>query len=67
MAEERFALVFWIEDEQYSVVERGDIIGEVELNKTMPVSWRTKSKKKGAKSLVKNWFEATILKLSGKS
>ena len=61
MAEERFALVFWIEDEQYSVVERGDIIGEVELNKTMQVSWRTKSKKKGSTSVVKNWFKATIL------
>ena len=50
-----------------SVVERVDIIREVQLNKTMPVSWRTKSKKKGSKSVVTNWFEATILKLSGKS
>ena len=44
MAEERYALEFWIEDEQYSVVERKDIIGEVEINKTLPVAWRAKKK-----------------------
>ena len=65
MAEERFALMFWIEDAQYSVVEREDIIGEVEVNKTAPVAWQTK--KRGTQSVVRNWYEATILKLSGKS
>ena len=30
MAKERYALVFWIEDEQYSVVKCKDTIGEVE-------------------------------------
>ena len=63
MAEERYALVFWIEDEQYSVVKCKDIIGEVDINKTLPVAWRTT--KKG--SVVRNWYEATILKFSGKS
>ena len=62
MAEERYALVFWIEDEQYSVVECKDIIGEVEINKTLPVAWRTKKKE----CVVRNWYEATILKFSGK-
>ena len=65
MAEERYALEFWIEDEQYSVVERKDIIGEVEINKTLLVAWRTK--KKGSVHVVRNWYEATILKFSGKS
>ena len=44
MAEERYALLFWIEDEQHSVVECKDIIGEVEINKTLPVARRTKKK-----------------------
>jgi hypothetical protein len=53
------------EDEQYSAVERKDIIGEVEINKTLVVAWRTK--KKGSVHVVRNWYEATILKFSGKS
>ena len=62
MAEERYALVFWIEDEQYRVDECKDIIGEVEINKTLLVAWWTK--KKG--SVVRNWYKATMLKFSGK-
>ena len=63
MAKERYAVVFWIEDQQFGVVRCEDIIGEVEVNKSFPVAWRTK--KNGV--VVRNWYEATILKLSGKS
>ena len=53
MTENQFVLGFWSEDLQHSVVSCRDIIGEVQVNDTVPVAWRVK-KKGGAAT---NWHE----------
>ena len=62
MAEKKFALVFWSDNQQYSVVAYEDIVGEAKLGEILPVAWRIR--KKGEVKTC--WYEAKILQLSGK-
>jgi hypothetical protein len=48
MAEKKFALVFWSNDQQYSVVAYEDIVGEAKLGEILPVAWRIRKKSKRA-------------------
>ena len=54
----KFALVFWNDDQQFSVVKEEDITGEAKLGEIRPVAWRVK-KKKG--DVIPSWYEAKIL------
>ena len=62
MSENKFALVFWSEDQQFSVVGIENIGGEVKLDALLPVVWRIK--KKGVVKM--SWYEAKILHFSVK-
>ncbi|CAB4012773.1 Hypothetical predicted protein, partial [Paramuricea clavata] len=61
MAEKKFALVFWSDDQQNSVVAYEDIVGEAKLGEILPVAWRIRKKKGEVKTC---WYEAKILQLS---
>ena len=64
MAEKKFALVFWIEDEQYSVVRYEDISGEPSLGAISLVAWRVMKKKVLVTS---SWYQAKVIQFSGES
>ena len=63
MSENKFALFFWNDEQQYSVVKEEDIAGEAKLGEIRPVAWRVK-KKRG--EVMTSWYEAKILHFSGK-
>jgi hypothetical protein len=60
----KFALVFWNDDQQFSVGKEEDITVEAKLGEIRPVAWRVKKKKKG--EVITSWYEAKILQFSGK-
>ena len=63
MAENKFALVFWIKDKQYSVVRYEDISGEPSLCAILLVAWRAMKKV----LVTLSWHQAKVIKFSGKS
>ena len=57
------ASVLWIEEDQYSVVPATDIMGtDIKEGEVATVAWRTVKSKK----IHTSWFQAKILKYSGK-
>ena len=62
-----YALVFWIEEKQFSVVETDDIVldkfdGQVKEGITCPVKWR---ERRSGREIEESLYDAEIRAISG--
>ena len=62
-----YALVFWIEEKQFSVVETDDIVldkfdGQVKEGITCPVKWR---ERRSGRKIEESLYDAEIRAISG--
>ena len=62
-----YALVFWIEDKQFSVVETDDIVldkfnGQLKEEITCPVKWR---ERRSGRKIEESLYDAEIRAISG--